>query len=74
MEASALMDFLKWYDWITPTNPFAAIFFGIIFTIIVSFTVWLDTKKGRTVGIDALTGVSVTLIGVFILNAVGFYG
>jgi hypothetical protein len=68
------MDFLNWYDWITPTNPFASIFFGIIFTVIVSFTVWVDTKKSRTVGIAAITGVTVTLIGVFVLNVIGFYG
>ncbi|RSD28701.1 hypothetical protein [Mesobacillus subterraneus] len=68
------MDFLNWYDWITPTNPYAAIFFGIIFTIIVAFTVWFDSKNKRTVGIAAITGLSVILIGVFLLNVIGFYG
>ncbi|WP_102262473.1 hypothetical protein [Mesobacillus jeotgali] len=68
------MGFLNWYDWLGPTNPAAAIFFGIIFTIIVSLTVWFDSKKLRTTGIAALTGICVTLVGVFILNAAGFYG
>lgn len=68
------MDFLNWYDWLGPTNPAAAIFFGIIFTIIVFFTVWFDTKKFRTTGIVAFTGICVTLVGVFLLNVTGFYG
>lgn len=67
------MDFLKWYDWLGPTNSSAAIFFGIIITLIVSLTVWFDSKKLRTAGIAALTGICVTLVGVFVLNAVGFY-
>jgi predicted small integral membrane protein len=68
------LDFLNWYDWLGPTNPAAAIFFGFIFTIIVSMTVWFESKKIRTAGIAALTGTCVTLVGVFVLNAVGFYG
>lgn len=68
------MDFLNWYDLLGPTTPAAAIFFGIIITIIVSLTVWLDSKKLRTAGIAALTGICVTLVGVFVLNAAGFYG
>jgi hypothetical protein len=67
------MDFLSWYDWITPTNPLASLFFGILFTIIVGITVWVDTKQLRTVLVTAITGITVTGIGVAILNAVGFY-
>jgi hypothetical protein len=67
------MDFMNWYDWLGPTNPAAAIFFGIVITIVVALTVWFDTKKFRTAGIAALTGICVTLMGVFILNAAGFY-
>lgn len=67
------MDFLSWYDWITPTNPFASIFFGILFTIIVGITVWFDTKQLRTVLVTAVTGVIVTGVGVAILNAIGYY-
>jgi hypothetical protein len=67
------MDFLSWYDWITPTNPFASIFFGIIFTIIGGITVWVNTKRLKTVLVTAITGIAVTGIGVAILNAIGFY-
>lgn len=28
------MIFLDWYDWIQPTNPYASLFFGVIFTIV----------------------------------------
>jgi type IV secretory pathway VirB6-like protein len=68
-----LVDFLSWYDWITPTNPLASIFFGILFTIILGITVWVDTKQLRTVIVTAITGIAVTGIGVVILNAIGFY-
>ncbi|TXC93050.1 hypothetical protein FS935_02320 [Metabacillus litoralis] len=67
------MDFLSWYDWITPTNPFASIFFGIIFTIIGGITVWVNTKRLKTVLVTAITGIAVTGIGVAILNTIGFY-
>lgn len=67
------MDFLSWYDWITPTNPLASIFFGILFTIILGITVWVDTKQLRTVFVTSITGIAVTGIGVIILNAIGFY-
>ncbi|PLR92842.1 hypothetical protein [Bacillus sp. T33-2] len=68
------MDFLHWYDWIQPTNPYASIFFGVIFTSIMGFVVWCDTKKIKTVGTAIATGLSVTIIGVIILHMVGFYG
>lgn len=67
------MDFLSWYDWLTPTNPLASIFFGMLFTIIAGITVWVDTKKRRTVLVTAITGITVTGIGVALLNAFGFY-
>ncbi|KML03109.1 hypothetical protein [Rossellomorea marisflavi] len=67
------MDFLSWNDWLTPTNPMASIFFGLIFTIIVGVTVWWDTRKMRSAFVAALTGILVTVVGVAILNAIGFY-
>lgn len=67
------MDFLNWYDWITPTNPYASIFFGVIFTIIIAFVVWFDTKEIKTTLITFLSGLGVTVIGVIILNLIGFY-
>lgn len=68
------MTLIHWYDWITPTNPYAAIFFGIIFTMIAVNTVWLDTKKSRNTVIAGITGLGVTMAGVWILNLIGFYG
>ncbi|MFD1020878.1 hypothetical protein [Thalassobacillus hwangdonensis] len=67
------MLFLSWFDWITPTNPGAALFFGILFTVILGITVWVETKRFRTVMVTTLAGFAVTGIGVAILNAIGFY-
>ncbi|KMK94996.1 hypothetical protein [Rossellomorea marisflavi] len=67
------MDFLSWYDWLTPTNPMVSIFFGLIFTVIVGVTVWWDTRKMKSAFVAALTGILVTVVGVAILNAIGFY-
>lgn len=69
-----IMDFLSWYDWITPTNPFASLFFGIIFTVIIGITVWIDTKKVRTATLAMVVGSVVTIFGVTLLNLIGFYG
>ncbi|MFJ8070692.1 hypothetical protein ACIQZD_17310 [Peribacillus sp. NPDC096447] len=68
------MDFLNWYDWIQPTNPYASIFFGIIFTILTGLITWFDTKKIRTFVLIIAGGLSFTIIGVIILNSVGYYG
>ncbi|MGE6614036.1 hypothetical protein ACQKFG_26710 [Peribacillus sp. NPDC076916] len=68
------MDFLNWYDWIQPTNPYASIFFGIIFTILTGVIAWFDTKKIRTFVLIIAGGLSFTIIGVIILNSVGYYG
>jgi hypothetical protein len=68
------MDFLNWYDWIQPTNPFASIFFGVIFSVIITIIVWFDTKEAKTTGIVFAAGIVVTIIGVFLLNIIGYYG
>ncbi|CAM3983083.1 hypothetical protein D1970_19320 [Mesobacillus zeae] len=41
------MSFLNWYDVLTPTTPYAAAFFGIIFTIIMAATVWYKHKETK---------------------------
>ncbi len=69
-----IMDFLSWYDWITPTNPFASLFFGFIFTLIIGMTVWIDTKKLRTTTLAIVSGGAVTICGVTLLNLAGYYG
>lgn len=67
------MSFLHWYDWITPTNPYASIFFGAIFTIIITLVVWFDTKEAKTTWVTLLTGLGVTVIGVTFLYLIGYY-
>jgi hypothetical protein len=68
------MDFLNWNDWIQPTNPFASLLFGLIFSIIITIVVWFDTREVKTSGIVLVTGLIVTIVGVFILNIIGYYG
>ncbi len=64
---------IHWYDWITPTSPFAALVFGLLFTLIAAFSIWFGTKKRNLVWIALLTGSLTTVIGVFLLNAAGYY-
>lgn len=68
-----MLYFINWYDWSTPTNPYAALFFGILFTIIMGVIIWLETKERKTVVVAITAGVLTTIIGVAILNWLGFY-
>jgi len=67
------MGFLNRYAWITPSNPYGSIFFGVIITLITALIIWFDTKEIRTSVIALSTGICVTLIGVFLLNLIGYY-
>ncbi|RFU61193.1 hypothetical protein [Bacillus sp. V59.32b] len=67
------MDWLNWYDWITPTNPFASVFFGILLSIIVAFSLWFETRERRTQLIALFTGTLASVIFVAILTSFGFY-
>lgn len=67
------MHFLSWYDWITPTNPYAALLLGLIFIALLAFIIWFQTRSWRTLFISLTTGVLVVLIGVIILNNIGWY-
>ena len=67
------MSSLHWYDWIQPTSPYASFFFGIIFTIIVAITVWVNTRKKTSTCFAALAGMGFTAIVVYILVLTGFY-
>ncbi|WP_261134436.1 hypothetical protein [Bacillus sp. Marseille-Q3570] len=67
------LKFISWFDWITPTNPFASLFFGILFTVIIGITVWVETKTAKTVLVTTVTGTVVSILGVMILNSIGFY-
>ncbi|PGQ88113.1 hypothetical protein COA18_05885 [Priestia megaterium] len=67
------MHFLSWYDWITPTNPYAALLLGMIFIFILAFIIWFQTKSGSTLFISLTTGILIVLIGVAILTSIGWY-
>ncbi|WP_411954471.1 hypothetical protein ACKXGF_00970 [Alkalibacillus sp. S2W] len=67
------MNFINWYDWISPTHPFASIFFGLLFTLFMGIMGWIETKDAKTTFVLVLTGTLVTLIGVTILTWLGFY-
>ncbi|CAH0343992.1 hypothetical protein [Bacillus sp. CECT 9360] len=67
------MDWLHWYDWITPTNPFASIFFGILLSVIVAFSLWFETREKKTLLIALFSGTLASVIFVVILSSVGFY-
>jgi len=67
------MDFLSVNDWITPTNPYASLVFGLLFTILVGGVVWIDTRKLRLLLIVLLTGSIVSIVGVLVLQVIGFY-
>ncbi|MFC0014602.1 MULTISPECIES: hypothetical protein [Allobacillus] len=65
---------INWFDFITPTTPFASIIFGLVFTLIIGLLVWLDTKEMKMTSIVIASSLMVVFTGVFLLNAIGFYG
>ncbi|WP_409304953.1 hypothetical protein [Peribacillus sp. SCS-155] len=67
------MSWINWYDLITPTNPFASMFFGLAFSIIMAWSIWYSTKEKETVWIALLSGCLISVIGVIVLNVIGFY-
>ncbi|MBM7095936.1 hypothetical protein JSY36_09230 [Bacillus sp. H-16] len=68
------MDFISWYDWITPTNPLAALFFGILGTVVVSVLIWLEMRDTKIILITLAAGVTVSIAGVSFLHLLGVYG
>ncbi|KGP92007.1 hypothetical protein N780_15945 [Pontibacillus chungwhensis BH030062] len=68
------MDFLNWYDWITPTNPQASLFLGIMFTLLLGIFVWFETKRRQAFVWTMVTGMIVTSLGVYFLQWFGYYG
>lgn len=67
------MDWLNWYDLITPTNPSAGIFFGFISSLLVAIVMWIEMKDKKAVFITLLVGWVVTLVVVSFLYLIGFY-
>jgi hypothetical protein len=68
-----MVNWLSSSDFLAPTNPYAALLFGLIFTAIVSTTIWVDTKQKRIILVAVISGVVTTFAGVGILNLIGFY-
>lgn len=67
------MDWLQANDFLMPTNPYAALFFGVMFTFIVGIVVWFETKE-KKMGLGVfVVGCLVSLIGVTFLYLFGFY-
>lgn len=67
------MDWLSRYDWIVPTNPLAAMFIGILFSIFTSMFIWIETKDKKTTMKTLIVTVIVILLLVLLLKQIGFY-
>ncbi|MBR7553178.1 hypothetical protein ACFFJI_07150 [Allobacillus sp. GCM10007491] len=65
---------INWFDFITPTTPFASIIFGLVFTLIIGLIVWFDTKEKKTTSLIMLTSLLIVFTGVYLLKSIGFYG
>jgi len=65
---------LHWYDWITPTTPFASVFIGTLFILFLALIVWQDSRSFKTTGMVILAGFGILFISVTVLTSVGFYG
>ncbi|OLN22202.1 hypothetical protein BTO30_10660 [Domibacillus antri] len=68
------MDFLHGYDFITPTSPAAAIFFGLLMSVMTAFLAYHEVKDKKVTVMALGTGVAVTFTGTALLKAIGFYG
>lgn len=67
------MNRLSWYDILAPSNPYAAVFFGIIITLAVAYSIWVETKQVRILFIAVGSGILTTVIGAGFLTMIGFY-
>ncbi|PFG06352.1 hypothetical protein [Bacillus sp. es.034] len=67
------MNWLNWNDLLAPSNPYAAVLLGLILTIVVAFSIWVETRQIRILFIAILSGGLTTIIGVGLLTMVGFY-
>lgn len=67
------MSWLSIHDFITPTNPWAALFFGLMFAIIMATFIWFETKEKRAFFIALLVVSMTSIIIVLCLYMLGFY-
>ncbi|SEQ93299.1 hypothetical protein [Piscibacillus halophilus] len=64
---------INWYDWITPTTPFAAVVIGILFSMLIAFMVWYESREWKVFFAFLGLGVGVTLVGAGILDFFGYF-
>jgi|GEM_PF-2431837 len=67
------MEWLSIHDFIVPTNPLAALFFGIVFAIIISLFAWYETRNKKTVILSLLIVCAFVVLLVGFLHMIGFY-
>ncbi|WHX27931.1 hypothetical protein QNH47_08815 [Virgibacillus halodenitrificans] len=67
------MKWLQLHDLITPTNPYAALFFGMFVILIGSIAVFTQTKNKKSSLLILLAGILTILAGVAVLYMLGFY-
>ncbi|WP_188207109.1 hypothetical protein [Alkalibacillus aidingensis] len=67
------MDWLNWYDWITPTNVNAAIVIGLIVVALILVFVWFQIKKIKVIFSLLITGTVTVVALALLLNWIGFY-
>lgn len=67
------MNWLNWNDLLAPSNPYAAVLFGLVLTIVVAFSIWVETRQIRILFIAMVSGGLTTIIGVGLLTMIGFY-
>ncbi|WP_143522496.1 hypothetical protein [Pseudomonas sp. 2822-17] len=67
------MNLIHWYDFITPTTPFAALFFGITFVLIVTLFFSYKEKSKKSAVVLFLVGTLIVLGIVGMLESLGFY-
>ena len=65
---------ITWFDFVTPTTPFAFIIFGLVFTLMIGLLVWFYTKEMKMTSIVTVGSLLVVFTGVYLLKAIGFYG
>ncbi|MFG6121365.1 MULTISPECIES: hypothetical protein [Thalassobacillus] len=65
---------IHWYDWVTPSSPGAALFFGLIFTLAAAVMMRWHMKSWKLffVAIGVGTFISLVMVGG-LYWIVGFY-
>lgn len=67
------MNWLSIHDFIVPTNPLAAFFFGSVFAIIISLVAWYDTRSKKTAIFSLLISLAFVGLLVGLLYMLGYY-